>query len=108
MLAKASNRESIEALVTHAYLQLVNVAWDPNGSRSASLATYGNYQVRLLELLPVANRNVPFLWIELHDLAAQTTVNSFGCDDFEGIVHAAEQVISQAKKLADEKGSASS
>ena len=100
---EASNRKSAEALVTAAYIQLVRLSWDQNRSRSASLARYDNYEVRLVEFLPVANDDFPFLWIELYDLSGQTSVDSFGCDDLLTTVLAAEHVISRAEKLAEEK-----
>jgi hypothetical protein len=103
-LAGESGRNPIEALVTHAYLQLVRVAWDENRSRSAVLARYGNYEVRLLEFLPVANQDLPFLWIELNDRANQTCVDSVGCDDLDAAISAAQRIIVRAKKLAEGTG----
>jgi len=96
---------SIGPLVTTAYLQLTRVPWDQNGSRSASLERWGNYEVRLVEILPVAHGRFPLLWVEIHDIAGQTSVDSFGCDDLEAAILAAERAIAQARKLAEEKGS---
>jgi hypothetical protein len=104
-LAEASDRKSVEALVTHAYLQLVRVSWDENRSRSAVLARFGNYEVRLVEFLPVANVDVPVLWIELHDMSNQVSVDTVGCDDLEAAVLAAAHAMSEAQELA-RKGSA--
>jgi len=103
-LIEASNRRSVEALVTTAYLHLTRVSWDQNRSRSASLAKCEHYEIRLIEFLPGRDPDAPFLWIELHDVSGQITVDSFGCNDLEAAVLVAEQVILQAKKLAEEKG----
>jgi hypothetical protein len=103
-LVEAINRRSVEALVTTAYLHLARVSWDQNRSRSASLAKYENYEVRLVELLPGGIPDAPFLWIELQEVGGQTSFDSFGCNDLEAAVLAAEDIISQAKNLAEEKG----
>jgi hypothetical protein len=102
-LADPRNTKSIRALVTHAYLQLAHAAWNQNRSRSASLAKYGNYEVRLVERLPQANNESAVLWIELHDVGGRSSMESFGCDDLEAALLAADQVISKAKTLAEEK-----
>jgi hypothetical protein len=104
-LAGERGRKDIEALVTHAYLQLVRVAWDENRSRSAVLARYGRYEVRLIEFLPVANQDLPFLWIELYDMADHTCVDSVGCDDLDAAMFAAERTIAQAQALSEGRGS---
>src|SRR5262249_880325 len=104
LFMETSNDWSFGPLVTAAYLQLTRVAWDQNGSRSAFLERWGNYEVRLLEILPIPKGGLPLLWIEIHDVDGQTSVDSFGCDDLEAAILAAERASAQARKLAEEKG----
>ena len=103
-MAEMSDSKSVETLVTHAYLQLVQVAWDEHRSRSASLGRFGNYEVRLIELLPGANVGCPALWIELHDASNQISMDSIGCINLEAAVLAAAQAFSEAEELANHKG----
>jgi hypothetical protein len=105
-LAEASDRKSVEALVTHAYLQLVRVPWEENGSRSTVLARFGEYEVRLLEFLPVANADVPMLRIDVIDVSREVPVGTVGCDDLEAAVRATADAMSAARELARKGGAA--
>jgi hypothetical protein len=98
-LANALNGRSIEALVLQAYLQLVRVRWSESGSRSASLAKYGNYEVRLLERRSADVADFPHLWVELHANDIQSTIDACGCDDVEAAAIAAEHIMSKASQL---------
>jgi hypothetical protein len=99
-LSNAVNRRSVEALVMQAYLQLVRVAWNEIGSRSASLARYGSYEVRLLERMSADVADIPHLWVELYANDIQTSIDSCGCDDLEAAAIAAEDIMLQAEQLA--------
>jgi hypothetical protein len=98
-LSDAINRRSIEALVTQAYVQLVLVSWDENGSRSVSLAKYGNYDVRLLEVKSADTAEMPHLWVELYANDIRASIDACGCDDIEAAAMAAEHIMSEAQKL---------
>lgn len=97
------HRRSVETLVMQAYLQLVLVAWDESGSRAISLAKYGNYEVRLLEVKSADPVEMPHLWVELYGNDVQAPIDACGCDDIEAAAMAAEHVMSQAKQLAQGK-----
>ena len=101
-LSDAFNRHSIEALVTQAYFQLVRVAWSEGGSRSASLAKYGSYEVRLVERRPIDGNDAPHLWVELHSKDTETAIDARGCDDLEAAAGAAEQLMAKALRLQNE------
>jgi hypothetical protein len=98
-LSDAINRRSIEALVTQAYIQLVLVSWDENGSRSVSLAKYGNYDVRLHEVKSADTAEMPHLWVELYANDIRASIDACGCDDIEAAAMAAEHIMSEAQKL---------
>ena len=98
-LSDAINRRSIEALVTQCYIQLVLVSWDESGSRSVSLAKYGNYDVRLVEVKSADTAEIPHLWVELYANDVRASIDACGCDDIEAAAMAAEHIMSEAQKL---------
>ena len=100
----ATNRRSGETLVTQAYLQLVLVSWDGNGSRAISVAKYGTYEIRLLEVMSADPAEIPHLWVELYANDVQASIDACGCDDIEAATMAAEHVVSQAKQLEQGEG----
>ena len=101
-LSDAFNRRSVEALVMQAYFQLIRVAWSVRGSRSISLAKYGNYGVRLVERKPADDADIPHLWVELHAKDTQASIEARGCDDLEAAANAAEEIMSRAERLENE------
>jgi len=103
-LSDATNRRSVETLVTQAYLQLVLVSWDENGSRAISVAKYGTYEIRLLEVMSADSAEIPHLWVELYANDVQVSIDACGCDDIEAATMAAEHVMSQAKQLEQGEG----
>jgi len=67
-----------------------------DGCRTASLARYGAYEVRLVELLQdLQGDSVPF-WIELFDHTSDATIDSCG-GGLDEVAVVAELLISQAK-----------
>ena len=101
-LSDAFNRRSVEALVMHAYFQLIRVAWSESGSRSTALATYGNYEVRLVEGKPADSGDIAHLWIKLHAKDTQTSIEARACDDLEAAAKVAEEIMSKAERLENE------
>jgi hypothetical protein len=101
-LSDAFNRRSVEALVMQAYFQLIRIAWSERGSRSVSLAKYGDYDVRLIERKPSSDGDAPDLSVELHAKDAGTPIDVRGCDDLEAAALAAEQIMSKAERLQNE------
>jgi hypothetical protein len=98
-LSKETNRRCVETLVTRAYFQLVLISWNENRSRIASVATYGNHEVRLVEILSVNSVDMPKLWVEHFVRDVRVVIDSCVCDDLQAAVIAAEHFISNAKEL---------
>ncbi len=91
--------KSLEIRLVQAYTSLA-IARSPNdGLRSALLDRQGAYEVRLVEPLPIANTEAIPFWIELFDHKTQTSLDSFGSYDLEEVARAADELISDAKKL---------
>lgn len=101
-LSDAFNKRSVEALVMQAYFQLIRVAWSEGGSRSASLAKYGSYEVRLMERKPADGADISHLRVELHAKDARTPIEARGCDDLEAAAIAAEQIMAKAQQLQND------
>jgi hypothetical protein len=45
---------------------------------------------------------MPNLWIELYAVEQRASIDSYGCDDLDAAVHAAEALLAQAQRLAQE------
>jgi hypothetical protein len=87
-----------EARLIRAYLNLFLVSRGKDGSKTTTLARFGCYEVRLFEL---AHETLP-LWMELCACDTGSTLDSFGCDDFEAAVPVADEFMAQAKTLHEE------
>jgi len=70
-----------------------------DGCRAATLARYGSYEVRLVELLQDWQENTAPFWIELFDHENDTTIDSCGGYDLGETAAGAEALISQARLL---------
>jgi hypothetical protein len=101
-LRKTGTNRFTETRLIRAYLDLFFVPPLDDGSKIISLARFGCYEVRLFEpahdLLAVA---LP-LWIDLYAHDTHSTLDSFGCDDFEAAVTIADDFMARAKALQEE------
>jgi len=78
----AACRDQIEQQIIRAYVRLVT-AEDAMGARSVTLARLAGLEVRLTEAPLAGTPNVPPFWLEIHSLATNTTLDSFGCFEFD-------------------------
>jgi hypothetical protein len=70
-----------------------------DGTKTVSLARFGNYEVLLVELAQGSITDDPELWIELYDHKVQHGLDSCGCTDIEEATIAARELISRARQL---------
>ncbi len=98
---------SLQKTVTHgfterrliqAYLKLFLVAEGDDGARIVSLARFGSYEVRVIELSRDASASIFPVWLELYEHNTVSTLDSCGCSDLEEAVTAAEDLMSQARQ----------
>ncbi len=91
-----------ELRITRAYMRLLFIAPDKDGSKIVPLARIGNYEVLLVEFAQLWLADFPPLWLELraHDIDA--AIDSCRCHDFEEVVSAAKLLILRANALKDE------
>jgi hypothetical protein len=87
--------------VTQAYVRLFSVPESQDGARTISLARFGNYEVRLVELVQSDGACDPPLWVELYDRNIAGSIDSCSASDLEETVCAAEQLLLQAKQLSE-------
>jgi hypothetical protein len=99
MRSKAT-KKCLERRLARAYVLLLLVPPDEDGSRRILLGRYGHYDVRLVEL---ARENpdgaAETLWMELYAHDRQAVIDSCGRDGIEDAAIAAEGLITQARQL---------
>jgi hypothetical protein len=98
-LSKATGDTFFELRLTRAYIRLFLVPVNDDGVRTVSLARFGNYEIRLVELSHTHANDLPPLWMELYAHDDQECIDSCACHDLEEAVRIAEQLISQAREL---------
>jgi hypothetical protein len=88
-----------ERRLIQAYLKLFLAAQDEDGSKTVSLARFGSYEVRVIELWHDASASGFPVWLELYEHDTHSTLDSCGCSELEEAVAAADELISQARQL---------
>lgn len=56
---------------------------EPSGSRTVTVAQLGGLKVRLTEAPLMERPDLPPFWLEIHSLATGSTLDSFGCFEFD-------------------------
>lgn len=91
--------KALELRILQLYIWTLNTKRFIDGCRTATVARYGTYEVRLVEaLLDPRGETIPF-WIELFDHKSANTIDSCGGHDFEETAAGAAAMISQAGLL---------
>ena len=98
-MRKTHQNNLVEPRLVRAYTYLFVSAADRMGAKTASLARFGNYEVRLIETNPCID---PPMWLELYARDTQSSIDSCCCHDLEEAVNAADRLISSARELNDE------
>jgi hypothetical protein len=65
IVRKSIGKELAERRIIRAYLALYLVPPGDDGDRTVSLARFGAYEVRLVEVTPDLSAEIPLLWLEL-------------------------------------------
>ena len=95
---KEFDGEEAERLLLHLYTGLPLLPAAEDGGRSAVLARFGLFEVRLTEFSP---DNMPFLplWVELFRGSERELVDSCGFSEIEDAVEAVRELVEKAKRL---------
>ncbi len=76
--------DEVEQRIIRAYVQLLFAHDNLDGSRVVTLAQFGALEVRLSELPRVQKHpDVPQFWLEMYSHASFSTLDSYGCFDFD-------------------------
>ena len=94
---KDFNGEEAERLLLHLYTGLPLLPEAKDGARSAVLARFGCYEVRLTEFPPDCMPFLP-LWVELYRDGGRA-VDGCGFSEIEDAVDAVREFVAQAKRL---------
>jgi hypothetical protein len=93
-----------EQRLIRAYLRLYLVPPDEDGVKRVSFARFGAYEVRLFEPTQDVMLDTMPLWMELYDHDRGETVDSFGSDELEAAVEAADELMRVARRLSRASG----
>jgi hypothetical protein len=92
-------RNALELRILQLYIWALSRNKDEDGFRTATIARYGVYEVRLVEpMLDPQLDTIPF-WVELFDHRSAVTIDSCGGHDFEETAAGTAGLISQASQL---------
>ena len=87
----------VEQRLMRAYMYLFLVPADSTGTKSVSLARFGQYEVRLVELTADEGGT----WLELFARNTQTAIDGCCFRDLQEAADAAGHLISSARQLHD-------
>jgi hypothetical protein len=92
--------DEVEQRIIRAYVQLVFAQDNLDGSRIVTVAQFGALEVRLSELpLVQKHPDVPQFWLEMYSHASFSTLDSYGCFDFdEAELAAAVEFVFEAER----------
>jgi hypothetical protein len=91
--------KALELRILQLYIWSINAKKLADSCRTATVARYGAFEVRLVEpLFDAQGDTIPF-WIELFDHKNAVTIDSCGGHDFEETAAGAAALISQASLL---------
>jgi hypothetical protein len=91
--------KALELRILQLYIWALSRSKGVDGFRTATVARYGAYEVRLVEsMLDPQVDTIPF-WVELFDHRSADTIDSCGGHDFEETAAGTAALISQANRL---------
>ena len=85
-----------ELKIARAYVKLCSIS-DPEAS--VSLASIGNYEVRMLANPAVDLDSAPLFWLELFDHTMKTSVDSFRCHRLKDAAPVFNDFVAHASEL---------
>jgi len=98
-MLRETQGDRAELRLTRGYVHLCVAPLDADGAKIVTLARFGHYDVRLVELVPANPTDPASMWLELYSHETQCAIDSCRCYELEAAAQATEGLISQAKKL---------
>jgi hypothetical protein len=97
--------DHVQSLLIQAYTKLLFVAELDGGTRFATLAQFGGYEVRLFEVYPdETGLSVPGLWLELYSHHTASTIDGCGRRELDEAGTAACDLIADAWERHNRNG----
>lgn len=93
------NRRPVVSPLHRAYVALFLAPKGKDGTRTISLARYGVFEVRLIELPDCHSSDASLSWLELYRHDTNTSVDSYRCDELDEAETAVEHLVSSARGL---------
>jgi hypothetical protein len=90
------DRGDPQCLLILAYTRLFLLPERADGSKLTCIASFGSYDVRLIELPLSRSASTPPLWVELYDRADGRAIDSVGCHDLQDAGDATEALVAEA------------
>jgi hypothetical protein len=87
-----------------AYVSLSLAPKNESGNRMVSVARFGVFEVRLVELADNQKTGGPDFWIELYRHDVQSSLDSYRCQDLDEGEPITNRLIAEAKKLHENSG----
>ena len=91
---------TLETRLVQAHVLLKVTPRDGRGSKFASLARYGAYEVRLVEASPLFSSTDFAFRLELFDHRLKAPIETNGTEDLEDAVSIAEELVGRAAQLS--------
>jgi hypothetical protein len=90
-----------QRLLILAYTRLFLLPERADGSKLTTIASFGTYDVRIVELPFCTSASTPPLRVELYDRANRQIIDSVGCHDLQDTGAATEALITKALRRND-------
>jgi hypothetical protein len=76
-------RDDVEQAIIRAYVRLAVAPDAARGSSTATVARFGVLEVRLTEAPQPGRPDLPPFWLEMYSHVNGSTIDSFGCFEFD-------------------------
>lgn len=99
-IGKGVVKMDIEARLLRAHVELYVRRREEPGSKSVSVAQYGAYEVRLLQLVQGSSADPFIFWLELFDHNQRISLDSGSAENLGKALGVTEELISHAEQLS--------
>jgi hypothetical protein len=90
----------IEARLFQARVELYVRRREERGSKSVSVARYGAYEVRLLQVVHGSSADPLIFWLELFDHSGRISLDSGSAENLEKALGVAQELVAHAEQLS--------
>lgn len=94
---------SVELIITRGYGKLLRLPEVAFGDRIVPLDRIADYEIRMFKMPETNTGEAPLFWIELVDLAAQSSLDSCRCCNVAEAVVAFEVFAAEARHLSESR-----